>query len=495
MDRWRSLAQRERTLPGADVPLTLTREGPHGPVIHALNEVAQSRGIQLGDRVVDAQAIHPDLYVELADPAGDIAFLDRLALWSRRWCPWTVRDGDAGLILDVTGAAHLFGGEAAVLRDMRDRFAMQGLTARLAMAPTRGAAQALARYAAPLTLCHPRDIARDLAPLPVRALRMDSRTLRLLDRLGLRTIGALAEMPRAALMRRFAQAGADMNPLVLLDRTMGRLPEPLNAPPDPTHFLIRLALPEPVMDAAPHLPGLMQTLCADLVQAGRGARLLRLTIYRVDGVWRAAEVATATASREPAHLLRLLSGKLDGIDPGFGFDLLTLEARHVEPLALRQDRLDGARDSDADVSALMDRLTARLGRDKVTWSTWTESHVPERVETRAPALGRQPTAPPVINRDRPIRLLDRPEEVQVIYAVPEGPPARFRWRKAEHRTTRHEGPERIAPEWWKDRPGTRLRDYYKIEVEDGRRFWLYREGLPDDGRGGAPRWFLHGFFA
>ncbi len=232
-----------------------------------------------------------------------------------------------------------------------------------------------------------------------------------------------------------------------------------------------------------------------LAREGRGARVLRLVIYRVDGDWRAAEVATARATRDPDHVLRLLSGKLDRVDPGFGFDMLTLEAVRVEPLDLRQDRIDAGPDPDGDVSALLDRLTGRLGRDRVTWPVWTESHIPERLEGRAPALDHTPAPPPVLDRDRPLRLLERPEEVHVLYAVPEGPPALFRWRGVRFTATRQAGPERIAPEWWKDRPGTRLRDYYKVEVEDGRRFWLYREGLAGDGRGDAPRWFLHGLFA
>jgi protein ImuB len=226
-----------------------------------------------------------------------------------------------------------------------------------------------------------------------------------------------------------------------------------------------------------------------------GARRLRLTIYRVDGEWRSRDVALASSSREAAHLVRLLSGKLEGIDPGFGVDLLTLEALRAEPLALHQDHLDGARDASADVAALLDRLTAKLGPDKITWSAWGESHVPERVEGRVAALGAVPEAAPVLLRERPLRLLEPAEEVAVLYAVPEGPPARFRWRKVAYLTVKYEGPERIAPEWWRDRPGTRLRDYYKVEVRDGRRFWLFREGILGDGRGGDPRWFVLGIFA
>lgn len=495
MDRWRRLTQQSRTLPGNDVPVVLSCDGPHGPVIHALSHAARDRAIRSGARVVDAQAIHPDLHVEPADPEGDVALLDRLALWSRRWSPWTVRDGGDGILLDATGAAHLFGGEAGLLANMRERFALQGLQALVALAPTSGAARALARFATCGTICGANGLTESLAPLPVAALGLDHDMTRLLDRLGLKTLGALEALPRETLMRRFGAVEAGRNPLILLDRAMGRAANPLNAPPDVRRWLVRSRLAEPVMEVAPHLGGLIDALCRDLAATELGARLLRLTIYRVDGEWRSSDVATARASRDPDHLLRLLDGRLDRLDPGFGLDVLTLEALRTEPLAPRQEGLDGTRDPEADVTVLLDRLTAWLGRDRVHWSVWKESHLPERLEGRVPSLGTGPTDPPDLPRERPIRLLDPAEEVHVIYAVPEGPPARFLWRGAQLDVLRHEGPERIAPEWWRDRPGTRLRDYYKVEVADGRRFWLYREGVVGDKRGGAPRWFLHGAFA
>ncbi|WP_240611016.1 Y-family DNA polymerase [Oceaniglobus ichthyenteri] len=484
-----------RTLPGNDVPVVLSRDGAHGPVVHSLNNAALARGIRADSRVVDVQAIHPDLHVETADTEGDRALILRLVHWARRWCPWTVQDVDHGLILDVTGAAHLFGGEAALLRDMYQRFALQGLTARLALAPTRGAAQALARYGTAHTICTSGDVAAALAPLPVIALRLDPQAARLLNRLGLKTIGDLAHVPRTALMRRFASTAADHNPLILLDRALGQAPDPLNAPPDHRRFMARSRLPEPVVDPVPHLKGLITDLCDTLAQAELGARQLRFTIYRIDGECRTIRFATARASRDPAHILRLFDGKLDTLDPGFGFDLLTLEATVTEPVSLIQDSLNGKRDPSGDVAGLLDRLTARLGPDKVTWSAWIETHKPERVEGRISALRGAPTAPPTLTRERPLRILDPAEEVRVIYAVPEGPPSQFRWRRVVYQTLRHAGPERIAPEWWMDRPGTRLRDYYKVEVQGGRRFWLYREGVVQDGRGDEPRWFLHGFFA
>lgn len=484
-----------RTPPKDDVPVILSCDGTHGPVVQCVNATAQSRGVKPGDRVVDAQAIHPDLHVEVADLKGDQILMDRLVHWSRRWCPWTAQDGADGLVLDITGSAHLFGGEARILRDIVQRFAMQGLTAKVALAPTQGAAQALARYAPQYTICDPQNVEAQLSALPVQALRLDADTTRLLTRLGLRTIGALAEMPRITLMRRFGHLPAERNPLILLDRATGHVPSPLNAPPDHMHFIARARLPEPVLDPTPHLNSLVDDLCTQLAKAEQGARQLHLTIYRIDSECRSVAVNFAKASRDPAHILRLFDGEIDKIDPGFGFDLLTLEALRVEPLSLTQDRLDGTRDTKADVAGLLDRLTARLGQDKVTWSTWTETHKPERVEGRVPALTGAPSAADVAIRERPIRILKPAEEIHVIYAVPEGPPSQFRWRRVVYRTVRQAGPERIAPEWWRDKPGTRLRDYYKVEVEDGRRFWIYREGLLHDGRGGDPRWFLHGFFA
>ena len=495
MERWRRVIAQYRSVPGDEVPVVLSCDGTHGPVVHGLSTAARARGIETGARVVDVQAIHPDLHVEPADLEGDEALIQRLVHWARRWCPWTARDQDHGLLLDVTGCTHLFGGEAAMLRDIRSRFALQGLTARCAMAPTPGAAQALARFGSGAQLCGAEDVSAALAPLPVAALRLDAQTTRLLDRLGLKTIGALSDLPRAALMRRFASLKPDRNPLILLDKALGKAPDPLNAPPDHRHFITRSRLPEPVIDPAPHLPALVDDLCTLLARAELGARRLRLTIYRIDGDWRALGVATARASRDPAHLRRLFDGKLENIDSGFGFDLLTLEALTSEPLPLMQDHLDGKRDPSADVAGLLDRLAAKLGADKVNWPQWRETHKPERVEQRVDALHGTPTAAPALLRERPLRLLTPPEEVRVIYAVPEGPPSQFNWRRVTYKTMRHAGPERIAPEWWRDRPGTRLRDYYKVEVEGGQRFWLYREGVIYDGRGAEPRWFLHGLFA
>ena len=488
----------------------LRTDGPHGPVIHAASDAARAAGLRPGARVVDAQAAHPDLAVHPADPGGDRAALGRMAGWARRWCPWTAPEGAdegtgegagegaGGIVMDLTGSDHLHGGPAAALEEIERRFGSLGLRARAAIAPTRGAAWALARYGEGSRLVLTGDaLGSALAALPARALRIDAEDARLLDRLGLKTVGALAALPRAALQRRFPASGRASSVLIQLDRALGRLPEPVEPVGAPPRFLARARLSEPVFDAAPHLPGLARDLAAALAREGRGARLLLLTIYRVEGDWRSEEVGVAAATRDPDHMVRLLGGRLERIDPGFGFDLLVLEAPRTEAVSARQSHLDGRRDPDRDLAALIDRLSAHLGAASVTWTDLRQTYRPERMERPRPALSGppQPVPPRALRPDRPIRLFDSPEELRVLYAMPDGPPLRFTWRRVAFRVVKREGPERIAPEWWRDRPGTRLRDYWKVEVEDGRRLWLFREGLHGDGRGDDPRWFLHGLFA
>lgn len=492
-------AERTGNAPPDEVPLVLAVEGTHGPVVHAANRAAELAGVTAGARVTDMRALCPPLKVEYADCGGDRAALAGLALWARRWCPWTIADDWAadgattghGLILDTTGSDHLLGGEAAMLRDMEARLALLGLSARLAIAPTWGASWALARFGPVRAICH--DTA-DLNGLPNSALRLGADTVLLLNRLGLRTIGALAGLPRLSLARRFARAAPADNPLIRLDQMTGHMGEPVSPPGTHPVFRADARLPEPIFDPAHHLPGLCAALCDQLATARHGARRLRLTVYRTDGDTSRIEVATAAPSRDAAHLAFLFRDRLERIDPGFGFDLISLEGVVTEALATTQPDLAGEVDGTLDLSQLADRLAVRFRATALARPVARESHIPERAERHVPPLDDPPGgASP--DAERPERLLDHPEEVRVLYAVPEGPPAQFQWRRQTHRVARYQGPERIAPEWWQDRPGTRLRDYFKVEDETGRRFWLYREGLHDDGRGADPRWFLHGIFA
>lgn len=499
MERWRKIQEQSGNAQSDDQPQVLAVEGAHGPVVHAVNRVAHLSGVTTGARVVDMRALCPQLRVDYADCEGDRAALERLTFWARRWCPWTAADdwtaevvpSRHGLILDTTGSDHLWGGETKMLAQMEADLSMLGFSSRLALAPSWGAAWALARFGPVRAICH--NLA-DLAPLPVAALRLDADTVLLLNRLGLRSIGSLVDLPRLSLARRFSRAGPAQNPLIRLDQMTGHLPEPVSPPDMPPVFRADARLPEPVFDPTRYLPDLCADLCGQMARAQRGARRLRLTVYRTDGEISRIEVACALPSREAAHLAFLFRDRLERINPGFGFDLISLEAPATEPLGLRQVDLAGGNEAGLELSHLVDRLTARFGRTALAQLSPVASHIPERAETRVAPMADAPGQPYPLS-ERPQRLLDHPEEIRVLYAMPEGPPAQFQWRRRSYRVARYQGPERIAPEWWHDTPGTRLRDYFKVEDEVGHRFWIYREGLQGDGRGGAPRWFLHGIFA
>jgi protein ImuB len=332
-----------------------------------------------------------------------------------------------------------------------------------------------------------------LAPLHVSALRLDPDTVRTLERLGLKTIGALAALPRLALARRFR--GAE-NVVDALDRAFGRKPEPMTALADdpPPRAMLKLEEPATHPEAAPQaLERLIPKLVAELEERHLGARRLSLHGFRVDGSVASASVATAIASREPKHLQRLLADKAAALDPGFGFDAFALVADWTESLGAAQESLVEEPSGECDLARLVDRLTVKLGVRAVRKPQPVESHLPERALEWISAL--QPTPDPSRKWEgRPQRLLDRPEAIAVVYATPEGVPRRFVWRRSVHDIARVEGPERIAPEWWRERSTTRLRDYYRVEDQAGRRYWIYREGLFGDGRSGAPEWYMHGLF-
>ncbi len=495
VERWQRVMERQGEPLPDDLPAVLVTEGPHGPVVHGTTRAAEAIGIRVGARVVDMQALCPGLKVEYADTGGDELALQNLMIWARRWCPWTATCGTDGLMLDTSGSAHLFGGEAALLKDIEGNFSRLGLTAALSLAPTQGAAWALARFGPVRPVVSPENLAQALGPLPIRALRLKEDVRLTLHRLGLKTVAALAEVPRSALRRRFVGADPFGDPLLRLDQAFGRAPEPVEPSEEPPRFAVDARLAEPVQDPVPHLPQLCEDLAEALGTEGYGARMVELSVYRTDGEVRRLQAITALPSRDPEHLSRLFDGKLEQIDPGFGFDLITLTAPVAEDLSEVQTRLEGGDDTSVALARLIDRLSARLGADRVLTPSPRARHIPERAEGWVPAIGQVPEPLEALDVARPLRLLSPPEEVRVMYAVPEGPPAQFTWRRQLSRVARFTGPERIAPEWWQDHPGARLRDYYRIEDAGGRRLWMYREGIEGDGRGGGPRWFVHGVFA
>ncbi|MGF1627324.1 MAG: DUF6504 family protein [Alphaproteobacteria bacterium] len=497
---------------GGALPLILVAAEGNRRLVHAANAAAQAEGIVPGMSLSDARAVQPELHVLDADPVGEARTRARLAAWCSRFTPLAAdggaeAGGAAGLWLDVTGCAHLFGGEAQLLECVRDAVAGLGFTdVRAALAATPGTAWALARYADPASrlLAPDADPAPALAPLPIAALRVEPDQEADLARLGLRQIGALMATPRAALAHRFS-AGL----LRRLDQALGRLPEPISPVLPTAAYSVRLGLAEPIGHSqaiAAGLDQLLATLRRRLEREGLGARQLLFQAYGADGTVSAIRVGAGRPVRDPAHWMRLFRDRLERIDPGFGLDALRLTALVVEPFEVRQGGFtaDGgvfatARNGfDPGVEALLDRLTNRLGGRHVFRLAPRESHWPERAVARKPVLaasrpGQWPTAQ-AFRASRPLRLLRRPDPVTAIAASPAAAPLRFTWRRQSLDVRRAEGPERIVPEWWRaleaEEQGA-VRDYYRIETADGRRFWLARAPSPTTPE---TRWYVHGIF-
>jgi len=505
IDRWTRIVSRRGEAALADAPTVLVTEGAHGPRIDAANPPAAAIGARAGARLTDARMLDPAIVAVPSDHMGDDATLEKMALAAQRWGPWSAPDRPDAILLDATGSAHLFDGEAAMLAEIEARYAAQGYDARSAIAPTAGAAWALSHYGAAHTvLLDPHAIAAALAPLPVAALRLDDDLIVLLTRLGLKTIGDILSVPRAGLARRFRnRRSADANPLMRIDQLTGRLPEPLVpiiADP-PAQADRRLMEPLRHSDLVKRVIGDLAGDLARTLEAKRqGARRLLLLLWRVDGGAIDRRVELASPSRDPAHIAALFDERLDDIDAGLGIDQARLVAIWAEPLVPGQARLDGESEGEGDISRLVDRLVTRLGPQAVRAPRAQASHLPERAQRWTAVETAIGGTAPALQLDlgfhhRPLKLLDRAEAITVIYATPEGLPRRFRWRGGLHDIVRVEGPERIAPEWWRERSSARLRDYYRIEDESGRRYWIYRHGLIGDGRGGIPDWYLHGLFA
>ncbi len=409
-------------------------------------------------------------------------------------------DGADGLTLDVTGACHLLGGEEALLDDLIARLSAFGLTARAAMAATTGAAWALARHARTnRTIVPDGEEGRYLAPLSVRGLRLGETEVLLLERLGLKTMGQLFHMPRETLR---ARLGARM--LRRLDQALGAEAEPVSPHLPETLYASRLTFPEPVtsMESLTHVAELLANQVAgQLRQDGKGARYYTLTFYDTQGDAFDVSITLARPSYRPVHVLRLFREKFAShesrFDDTLAFDAATLYATRVEPLVTLQSSLTGEDVSSVEqqerLTNLIDCLVARLGLGAVTRFDFPESHIPERASLDLPVL-RKTSSRPQLGGRRPLLVLPRAEPLRVLAEVPDYPPRRFTWRGLDYRVVKAEGPERIAPEWWQtDDDDSCPRDYYAVEDESGRRFWLYREGQYQSEC--MPRWYLQGMFA
>jgi protein ImuB len=550
-DRW----QRQQAEPVAG-PLVLTASGQGGIRLTAVDRAAARMGLSAGMKLADARALVPGLTVADAEPMADAKALAALAGWCTRYSPWCAADGEDGIRLDITGCAHLFGGELAMLRDMTRRLHSFGIGGRGGIADTPAAAWGWARYRPKRrSMILAVGETEPLLPLPTAALRLDPVDIDTLRVLGLNHIDAVAALPRGPLSQRLGEAVLER-----LDRMFGREAEPISPRPITEPWISRMIFPEGIgrredIDAA--AGRLVEHLCAQMALRGQGARRLILRFFRVDGTVQHIAIGTSGPSHTPRHIIRLLAERLDTVEPGFGIEAMMLEATRAEPLSPMQSTFSAAGEIDATgLFALIDRLQNRLGPNRVVQLAPVESHVPERAEVQGTAtvtavsrkqksaaslegevgakrrvggnvaafsrpvdmLNRTPhpstlriadlplkgggafktrmqhlrPVPSILKSARPLALLPFPEPIEAIAPVPDDPPLSFQWRKIRHRVAFADGPERIGPEWWRADAPPKPRDYYRVEDADGRRFWLYREGLY--GGAEAPRWFLHGFF-
>lgn len=509
-DRWQQeqKVSSGHVMPSSDQPVVAVCNTAGRRVVCAANEAAMIQGFTPGLGLADALARWPHLYHFPADPIGDGRALQRLAAWAQRFSPLVMHDAVDGLLIDIAGCAHLWGSEKNLRQDMLDRLHQRGYSCRVGIADTIGGAWAAARFADATPILPSKGHRMALASLPVDALRIDLATAEALRRLGLRRIGDLYPLPRAAIVSRFSRSLLDR-----LDQALGDLAEPFEAIFAPPPHRVSRIFAEPIgtaEDIRHCLDLLAEKLAQNLAELGLGVRRAKLSCYRLDHQVSEIGIGLSLPSAKAAHLVDLLARKIEQIAPGPGIELIMLSAGKVEPLRQVQQGLDPQTTNedaaDTALASLIDRLGNRLGSGRIYRLAPVESHLPERAVTRGGPVSRRrsPVWPTIVtssdsNYWRPIRLLAQPEPIEATAPLPDDPPLQFRWRHVLHQVRSATGPERIAWEWWREinrtgaSPANTSRDYYRVENETGQRFWVYRAGLyqPDK----PVRWFLHGFFA
>jgi protein ImuB len=481
--------------PPADVPVVMVGRSGRKRLVLAADAAAQANRLYPGMAATQARALCAELIAHDADPEGDAEALDRLALWALRlYAPIVAADPPAGLVIDASGAAHLFGGDDALLADMVARLATAGFSARAAMAGSWGAAHALARFIHQPTTIVPSDqCGRAIAHLPTWALRLPDGMADALGKMGIDTVGEIEAKPRAPLALRF---GPELTRR--LDQAYGRTSEPIEPVEAPELIQVRRTFPEPIgapETLARYTLQLVEALCEALEAKGLGARTLDMRFHRVDNRIEVIRVGMAKPVRDIKRLTRLLCDKLETVDPGFGVETMVLAAPMAEPLTWKPVTTDLAEAPIPDVADLVDTLVNRLGAGRLYRAAPAQSDVPERsvrhVEpTAAPAGETWPAHWP-----RPTRLLSRPERIETLALLPDQPPTAFTWRGVRRRVKRADGPERIFGEWWRrDGEMDAVRDYFQLEDEAGERFWVFRRGDGEQPATGDLTWFLHGLF-
>lgn len=478
----------------AELPLVLTGSDGRRRVVIAANTQALGQGLRVGMPAAKAQVLVPGLQVEDADQAGDAAALDRVAFWALRYTPVVAADLPDGIVMDIDGAAHLMGGEDALAVDMRERFTETGYTCRVGIADSWGMAHALARFGtAEISIAAPGCLIEDLALLPLASLRIASPLVTELHGLGFEIISDLLSQPRAPLSLRF---GPEL--WRRIDQALGQLAEPIDPVRSDDVIEVRRSFAEPIGAAETikrHIAKLVADLCGRLEERGLGVRRLDLICHRVDSQHQAIRIGTAMPTRDRKRLIRMLSDKVETIEPGFGIEVMSLAATLAQRLEPSQSPSTLIYPGVPDVSDLVDILANRVGSEKLYRVAPVASDVPERSTRKVPALAEEEASSWTSRWPRPTRLLDRPEPIDTVALLPDHPPVSFTWRGIRRRVKRADGPERVFGEWWtRDAELSAVRDYFRIEDEAGERYWIYRTGDGESLATGSQRWFLHGIF-
>lgn len=494
-----------------NAPSIVVAKDSNALVIHALDEAAERLGLHIGQPLANARAMCPDLKVFDADAVADAKTIGDIADWCDRFTPLVALDPPHGLFLDITGCAHLFGGEAALLQTLVRALDRQGFAVSAAIAGTSVCARTLTRQASGSIVADGGEAAA-ISRFPVSALGAGEAISTGLRRAGLKTIGDVASRTPSEITARF---GARFS--TLLAHALGQGDAPINPRKPLPDYIVEKRFAEPIATdtmIAMTLSRLADTLIASMEKQGKGARRLEAAFFRTDGAVRAIMVETGRPVTQSKVIDRLFRERLDALadplDPGFGFDMVRLSASRTEIVVQEQRDLDAHVHDNDELAALIDRIAARIGGKRVVVHLPEDTHIPECAVLAAPAQhhlavamqaewpARTETEPPL----RPLRLFDKPEPINVPFAtVPDGPPHQFTWRRAQHAVVRVEGPERIAMEWWRQDGKQLTRDYFRIEDAEGLRFWIFRDGLYEgecfdgDGKPVPPGWYVHGLFA
>jgi protein ImuB len=499
VDRIRRTRKRNYETPAAELPLVVVAKIDNALQLTAVDALAARNGLHAGLPLADARARVLALDVVDADEEADRALLEAIADWCDRFTPLVAIHPPHGLYLDISGCAHLFGGEAALMQTLCDFVRTQEISIHAAIAGTTIAANVLA-LGAPGSIIENGKEGEAVAPLPITTLPIGEKAIYALKRAGLKTIGEVAGRSSSELTARF---GAEFT--FLLEQALGRSSQPITPRRPLPDYVVERRFAEPVATAEVihrAISSLASTLENLLEERGQGARKLEASFFRTDGAVRHIALETAKPLRDAravaAYYAERLNVLADPVDPGFGFDLVRLSALHVERLEHRAADFEATQDEE-EIAALIDRLSARFGSSRVSRFHAQNTHVPEIAMLACPAQrGLAPSFWPQTRMEeetprRPLHMLAPPEPINATAEIPESPPRQFVWRRALHKIVNVEGPERIAMEWWRDAEA-KTRDYFQVEDEDGRRFWLFRDGLYAR-ETKEPRWFLHGLFA